>query len=128
MTESELNSNPDPARAAPVAGAPSFEASLAELQSIVDSLEDGQLDLAVALERYEQGVRHLKTCYALLAEAEQKIELLTRVAEDGRPVTQPFVVTSDQPVTRPDSRRAKARPPKSKGDDELPGFGRDIDG
>jgi exodeoxyribonuclease VII small subunit len=70
--------------------AASFEHSLAELEQIVHQLEDGQVPLAEALSRYEQGVKHLKHCYQLLAHAEQKIELLTGVAADGTPLTAPF--------------------------------------
>ena len=72
------------------AAQPSFELSLAELESIVQDLEEGQLGLADALTRYEQGVKHLKHCYLLLQEAERKIELLTGVTEDGTPITQPL--------------------------------------
>jgi exodeoxyribonuclease VII small subunit len=69
---------------------PSFENSLTELESIVHDLEEGQLGLAEALARYEQGVKHLKHCYQLLQDAERKVELLTKVTEDGTPITQPF--------------------------------------
>ena len=67
-----------------------FEHSLAELETVVHDLEDGQLGLTEALARYEQGVKHLKHCYELLEAAERKIELLTAVADDGAPTTQPF--------------------------------------
>ena len=114
----------------PQAGSPqsqSFEHSLAELEAIVRDLEDGQLGLAESLARYEQGVKHLKNCYSLLTQAEQKIELLTRVAEDGTAVTQPFVA-EESPPTKPEPRR-RIRPRTAKAsDDELPGFGHDIDG
>ena len=80
--------------APPPAECGSFEQSLAELESIVHQLEDGQLGLAEALARYEQGIKHLKHCYQLLQQAERKIELLTGVAEDGTPRTQPFEVAA----------------------------------
>ena len=67
-----------------------FEQSLAELEAIVHQLEDGELGLAESLARYEQGVRHLKHCYQLLQSAEQKIDLLTGVADDCSPITEPF--------------------------------------
>ena len=38
----------------------------------------------------EQGIKHLKRCYKLLEAAERKIELLTGVADDGTPATEPF--------------------------------------
>ena len=105
---------------------PTFEHSLDELEAIVHDLEDGRLGLAEALARYEQGVKHLKNCYALLSQAEQKIELLTRVAEDGTAVTQPFV-PDESPPTKPEPRR-RIRPKTARpSDDELPGFAGDLD-
>jgi exodeoxyribonuclease VII small subunit len=71
-----------------------FEQSLAELETIVHQLEDGELGLADALARYEEGVKHLKRCYEQLRDAERKIELLTGVGENGTPVTQPFALDS----------------------------------
>src|SRR5262249_47051645 len=53
-------------------------------------LESGKLGLAEALARFEQGVKHLKSCHQLLERAERRIELLTGVDADGNPVTQPF--------------------------------------
>ena len=70
--------------------APCFEDALAELEGVVHELEDGQLGLGDALARYEHGIKRLKHCYQLLQEAERKIELLTGVAADGTPITQPF--------------------------------------
>ena len=67
-----------------------FEQSLAELEAIVHQLEDGELGLAESLARYEQGVKHLKHCYQLLQSAEQKIDLLTGVSDDGSPITEPL--------------------------------------
>lgn len=69
---------------------PSFEASLAELESVVRDLEDGSMSLEAALARYEQGVNLLHTCYERLQQAEQKIEELAGVDENGRPQLKPF--------------------------------------
>ena len=68
----------------------SFEESLARLEQIVRALEDGNLGLAESLAQYEQGVKLLSQCYAFLEQAERKIELLTGVDDQGRPLTQPF--------------------------------------
>jgi len=68
----------------------SFEACLAELEQIVAELESGKLGLSDALARYEQGVKHLRSCQQLLERAERKIELLSGVDADGNPVTKPF--------------------------------------
>src|ERR1044072_6177846 len=85
-----------------------FERSLAELETIVHDLEDGQLGLSEALTRYESGVKHLKHCYQFLQQAERKIELLTGVAENGAPLTQPFEETSE-PLSPPTGRRRRTK-------------------
>jgi exodeoxyribonuclease VII small subunit len=70
--------------------APSFESSLEELEAIVAELEGGKLGLSDALARYEQGVKHLKSCHEWLQQVERKIELLSGVDAQGNPVTEPF--------------------------------------
>lgn len=67
-----------------------FEEALAELESIVHELEEGQIGLADALGRYEKGVRLLKQCHGLLEDAQRRIELLTGIDANGNPITQPF--------------------------------------
>jgi exodeoxyribonuclease VII small subunit len=90
---------------------PCFEHSLAELEAIVHALEDGELGLADALARYEQGIKHLKHCYQLLQQAERKIELLTGVKEDGTPITAPF---EDEAAPLAESAgRRRTRKPRS---------------
>jgi exodeoxyribonuclease VII small subunit len=104
------------------AGPCTFEHSLAELESVVHDLEDGQLGLAEALARYEQGVKHLKHCYQLLEAAERKIDLLIGVADDGTPSTEPFhessETLSESPGRRRKVKRSSAAAPEepSKGD------------
>jgi exodeoxyribonuclease VII small subunit len=63
---------------------------LAELESIVGELEGGKLGLADALARYEQGVKHLKSCHALLERAERRIEILSGVDATGKAIAKPF--------------------------------------
>lgn len=70
--------------------APSFESSLEELEAIVAELEGGKLGLSDALARYEQGVKHLKSCHKWLQQTERKIELLSGVDVQGNPITEPF--------------------------------------
>jgi exodeoxyribonuclease VII small subunit len=72
----------------------SFETSLATLEKIVHSLEDGQQGLSQSLEQYERGIQHLKRCYHLLDAAEQKIELLTGVNEQGEAISHAFDSTA----------------------------------
>jgi exodeoxyribonuclease VII small subunit len=86
----------------------SFEQSLAALEKVVRDLEEGQLDLTDALARYEEGMRHLKHCYRILEQAEQRVELLTGVAADGTPVVEPFH-EAQTPPEQTVTRRRRAR-------------------
>jgi exodeoxyribonuclease VII small subunit len=69
---------------------PNFEQAMAALEKVVHELEEGQLGLDQAVGRYEAGVKLLKQCHALLAQAERRIELLTAVDAQGAPVMEPF--------------------------------------
>src|SRR5262245_11710910 len=69
---------------------PSFEDSLAELEGIVRTLEDGTTGLDEALAAYERGVGLLKGCYQHLRQAEQRILKLTGTDADGRPTLELF--------------------------------------
>lgn len=60
-----------------------FEAQLEELDSIVTSLEDGQLPLEDALALYERGMRLAKTAQDRLDAAELRVRRLRIVAPDG---------------------------------------------
>ena len=86
----------------------SFEDSLASLEHVVHDLEDGNLGLTEALDRYEAGVKHLKRCYQLLDAAERRIELLTGVNEDGTPMTEPFA-ESNESLAESAGRRRRPR-------------------
>lgn len=51
----------------------SFEAALAELESIVAAMESGNMPLEESLAKYQRGVELLRECNATLSAAEQKI-------------------------------------------------------
>ena len=53
-----------------------FEGAIAELETIVRRLEEGDLALEQSLELYERGVRLSRYCHARLEEAERRIEVL----------------------------------------------------
>jgi exodeoxyribonuclease VII small subunit len=55
-----------------------FEAALAELEGIVDALEQGDLSLDESLRRFERGVQLTRACQSALKNAEQKVEILLR--------------------------------------------------
>lgn len=58
--------------------APDFEASLVELEAIVDKLEQGDLSLDDSLKQFERGVQLTRVCQTALRQAEQKVEILLR--------------------------------------------------
>ena len=67
----------------------SFEAHLQALQQLVDELESGSLTLEDSLERYQDGVKRLKTCYGMLKKAEEQVRVLVQDA-DGTLAEEPF--------------------------------------
>ncbi|CAL1239214.1 exodeoxyribonuclease VII small subunit [Candidatus Methylocalor cossyra] len=67
-----------------------FEASLAELEQLVERMEQGGLPLEEALELFEHGIRLARTCQRALQEAEQKVQILLMEEEDGEPRLKPF--------------------------------------
>jgi exodeoxyribonuclease VII small subunit len=60
----------------------SFETALEKLESIVESMESGEIPLAELLAKFEEGTRLLKVCEARLKDAELKIEQLKK-QKDG---------------------------------------------
>ena len=70
----------------------SFESALAELESIVERLEAGKVDLEESIAIYERGEKLKKHCEQLLKSAEARIEKIT-LKGDGTPTgTEPFDV------------------------------------
>lgn len=55
---------------------PNFEKSLEALETIVESLEDGDLPLEDALSHYEKGIKLAKDCQVALKTAELKVKTL----------------------------------------------------
>jgi len=68
--------------------APSFEASLARLEALVERLERGDLELEASLGAFEEGVALARRCAALLGDAERRIDVLLR--EGGGFATRPL--------------------------------------
>lgn len=71
-----------------------FETSLAELQTLVERLESGELTLEDSLGAFEQGIRLTRDCQAALAQAEQKVQML--LERDGELAEAPF--DADRPA------------------------------
>jgi exodeoxyribonuclease VII small subunit len=99
--------------------APEFEASLSALEQIVAELESGQLTLTRSIEQYERGVGLLRKCHAALEAARLKVDLLTRVDEDGSVETEPFAADSTDATPRgPSTRRRSGGTPRTPDVDE----------
>jgi len=58
-----------------------FEAAIAELESIVKKLEEGDLALDESLKLYERGIQLSRFCHGRLEEAERRIEILNERGE-----------------------------------------------
>ncbi len=103
----------------------SFEASLEQLESIVDQLEEGQLGLEPSLVRFEEGIRLLRCCHAILENAERRIEVLTGFAADGSAQLANFDAqatfeetggTASRPVRRRVAGKSATNPEENTGD------------
>ncbi len=68
---------------------PKFEKDLETLESIVESLEEGELSLDDSIKKFEEGIILYKRCEKALSAAEKKIETLTKNAE-GKLETSPM--------------------------------------
>lgn len=62
-----------------------FEKALADLESIVEKLERGDLPLDESLKAFESGVELTRQAQVALKQAEQKVEILLRKAGQPEP-------------------------------------------
>jgi exodeoxyribonuclease VII small subunit len=58
-----------------------FESAIGELESIVRTLEEGDLPLEKSLALFERGVQLSRFCHSKLEEAERRIEILNERGE-----------------------------------------------
>ena len=58
-----------------------FEEALANLEAIVKDVEEGKVGLEDSILRYEEGMKLLKHCRAILSQAELKIQKLQETAD-----------------------------------------------
>ena len=95
-----------------------FEAAVAELEQIVERLEDGDLGLTESLDQYERGVQFLKQCFDLLSNAEKRIAMLTGVDAEGQPIgesfDEPAESLEEKAAGRSRRRSADAKPANKK--------------
>ena len=57
-----------------------LEKSLADLETLVEELESGDLPLDKAMKKFEEGIKLTRGCQAALKDAEQKVEILLKTA------------------------------------------------
>jgi exodeoxyribonuclease VII small subunit len=83
-----------------------FESLLARLEQIVSEMENAELPLEKLLASYEEGIRLVKACGDRLADAEQKVEILSRaVSPDTLKITPPPAAGEEKSVKPGDDIR-----------------------
>ena len=65
---------------------PNLETSLAEINSLIEQMEKGELSLEQSLTQFERGIILIKHAQKILQTAEQKVRLLTKT-NDGDQLT-----------------------------------------
>ena len=74
---------------------PSFEGAMNRLEEIVEQMESGQMLLEELIVRYEEGMKLVKVCQERLANAEQRIEVITR-NNAGKPIVEDFATSAER--------------------------------
>ncbi len=59
-----------------------FEKSLAELETLVETMENGEISLEDSLKHFERGISLTRACQQALEEADQKVKIL--MGKDGQ--------------------------------------------
>ncbi len=71
---------------------PDFETALVELETLVSTMEQGDLSLEESLKQFERGITLTRGCQESLKEAEQKVQIL--LSKNGDP--EPFEDDKDE--------------------------------
>lgn len=72
-----------------------FEKKLKRLEEIVEKMEGNELPLEDSLKLFEEGVSLTRECQKKLTEAEQKVQILLNVDEEGKANTTDFQKDSE---------------------------------
>ena len=70
-----------------------FEASLGQLEQLVEQMEEGELNLENSLKAFEKGVKLTRECQQALQNAEQKVQLL--MEQNGELIGERFMDDED---------------------------------
>jgi exodeoxyribonuclease VII small subunit len=87
----------------------SFEGGLARLGEIVARLESGSLGLSASITTYEEGVAILRQLHEELAVVEERVRVLVRIDDEGRPVLEPLATVEADEAARLPGRKTSAR-------------------
>ncbi|HBX35839.1 MAG TPA: exodeoxyribonuclease VII small subunit [Pseudohongiella sp.] len=78
-----------------------FEQTLAELETLVNQMEEGNMGLEDSLAAFEKGIRLTRECQQALQQAELRVQVLTN--PDADPVTlEPLASASNDAVENRD--------------------------
>jgi exodeoxyribonuclease VII small subunit len=72
---------------------PDFEQALAELETLVEKMEQGDLSLEESLQSFERGIQLTRNCQQALQAAEQKVQIL--LEKDGGAQLEDFASSDD---------------------------------
>jgi exodeoxyribonuclease VII small subunit len=61
-----------------------FEQALHELESLVETMEKGDMELEEALKSFERGVFLARQCGDILSKAEQRVQILSGKKSDAK--------------------------------------------
>ena len=67
---------------------PDLETSIAEINTLITQMEQGELSLEQSLERFERGIHLIKHCQKVLQDAESKVQIL--IQNNGQDDLQPY--------------------------------------
>jgi len=62
---------------------PDFETAVAQVEALIDRIEQGEIGLEESVKAYEQGVKLIQRCREILNTAEQRIVELTEETDDA---------------------------------------------
>ena len=71
---------------------PKFEEKIAELEKIIDALENGNIDLDESIEKYTKAMKLVKECDEKLKSIEQQVNQI--VSENGK--LEPFELDDEK--------------------------------
>lgn len=72
-------------KAKPQPAGPSFEESIANVESIIERIESGEMGLEEQIEQYARGAEMLRRCREILDRCEQRVEEITAKLDKPAP-------------------------------------------